>query len=75
MLSAVFIMLPFFAFPQDNASPGAGKIPSLEDIARQTGNPIRPIMWRAERGNLRFKQAVRCGSYERRFSIAGGTAV
>jgi hypothetical protein len=75
MLSVVFIMVPFFAFPQDDASLGAGKIPSLEDIARQTGNPIRPIMWRTERGNLRFKQAVKCGSYERRFYVEGRKVV
>jgi hypothetical protein len=43
VLSLVFMQVPFFAFPQDGSSPGGEKIPSLEDIARQTGNYIKTM--------------------------------
>jgi hypothetical protein len=68
-------MVPFDAFPQNGSSPGAEKIPGLEDISRQTGSPIAVIMWRTERGNLRFKRAVKCGQYERRFHVEGRNAI
>lgn len=67
----VLVMVPFFAFSQNIFPSSAVTIPSLEDISRQVGNPITTIMWRTERGNVRFKQAVKRGIYERRFRVNG----
>jgi hypothetical protein len=62
-------------FSEDGSSPPVEHIPSLEDISKLMGNPIAVVTWRAIRGNMRFKRAVKCGNYERRFFARDGLAV
>jgi hypothetical protein len=75
VLCLVLAAVPFFAFSQDISLSSAGTIPSLEDISRQVGTPITTIMWRTERGNMRFRRAVKRGVYERRFRVEGRKVV
>ena len=75
VLGMVLILVPFFAFSQEFFLSSAGTIPSLEDVSRQVGSPIMTIMWRTERGNMRFRRAVKRGVYERRFRVDGRKVV
>jgi hypothetical protein len=84
VIGTALAVIPFFVFSQDGFSfkfsedgsaPPAGKIPSLEDISTSVGNPIAVITWKPIRGNMRFKRAVKCGNYERRFFVRDGMAV
>jgi hypothetical protein len=72
-MAAVLAIMPFPVFPEEEGS--AGKIPSLEAISNQVGNPIAVVTWRTDRGNMRFKRAVKCGIYERRFHVEGNKVV
>jgi len=69
LISIIFVNVSFFVFSQENFNLPFDKIPTLEDISEEMGNPIRVIAWRSVRGNMRFKRAVLCGDYERRFCV------
>ena len=69
LISILFTSVPLFVFSQENFDLPFDKIPTLEDISEEMGNPIRVITWMSVRGNMRFKRAVLCGNYERRFYV------
>jgi hypothetical protein len=66
----LLVNFPFLLFSQEDFLLPFSKVPSLEDISIEMGNPITVIAWRSILGNMRFKRAVLCGNYERRFRVA-----
>ena len=75
-LCGFIVFLPVCIFSQEDfLLNGKEKIPSLEEISKQVGNPIAVITWRTLNGNLRIKSAVKCGNYERRYMVENGIAV
>jgi len=69
LISIIFVNISLFVFSQKYFNLPFDKIPTLEDISEEMGNPIRVITWMSVRGNMRFKRAVLCGDYERRFFV------